>query len=419
MERQVSIEVRDVSKSFEIAAPRGSLVQRLRGRGAPRSRTLEVLTGISFEVGQGEFFGIVGRNGSGKSTLLKLLASVYKADGGRIRVAGRLAPFLELGVGFDPQLPARENVVLNGVMMGLTPQESERRSDAVIDFAGLRDFTDLQLKNYSSGMKVRLAFAALTEVDADILLLDEVLAVGDAEFQDKCETTFKRMRDQGRTIVLVTHSMATVNAQCDRAMVIDDGVIDAIGEPLEVSNRYLELNLRAAAEANEDEEVVGFAARYADVLADPLVVITDAWMLGDHTERGLEVPEREPIEVRMLAEVLRPITRPGFRLRIDDERGKAMFHGGSTDLDPGREVAEPGDRLEVSITIENRLAAGKYVFAGGLTQQQANGSPEPVSPVSSLTFSVAGDENYGVLSVEHEVSIRRLAGDTASHTNPG
>ena len=171
-------------------------------------RILRALDDISFDIHQGEFFGIVGRNGSGKSTLLKLLASIYRADAGTIRLAGRLAPFIELGVGFNPELTARENVVLNGVMMGLTPKETRDRLDSVIEFAELEEFADLKLKNYSSGMQVRLAFSVMLEADADVLLIDEVLAVGDAAFQQKCADAFHGMKAQGKTIVLVTHEMA-------------------------------------------------------------------------------------------------------------------------------------------------------------------------------------------------------------------
>src|SRR3954447_11734858 len=178
------IQVEDLHKAFRIPKQRvDSLKERVVRPFAQRDyRELNALDGVSFDVRQGEFFGIVGRNGSGKSTLLKLLASIYRADAGTIRMAGRLAPFIELGVGFNHDLTARENVVLNGVMMGLTPKEMRRRLDAVIEFAELGEFADLKLKNYSSGMLVRLAFSVMMEVDADVLLIDEVLAVGDGSF---------------------------------------------------------------------------------------------------------------------------------------------------------------------------------------------------------------------------------------------
>src|SRR4051812_37774920 len=204
------IQVEDLHKAFRIPKQRvDSLKERAVHPFASRDhRELRALDGVSFEIRKGEFFGIVGRNGSGKSTLLKLLASIYRADSGTIRLAGRLAPFIELGVGFNHELTARENVVLNGVMMGLTPKEVRERLDTVIEFAELEEFADLKLKNYSSGMLVRLAFSVMLQADADVLLIDEVLAVGDAAFQQKCQDAFHQMKAEAKTIVLVTHDMA-------------------------------------------------------------------------------------------------------------------------------------------------------------------------------------------------------------------
>ena len=203
---------------------------------------MRALDDVSFDVHAGEFFGIVGRNGSGKSTLLKIMASIYRADAGRVRMAGRLAPFIELGVGFNPELTSRENVVLNGVLMGLTRREARRRLDSVLDFAELREFTDMKLKNYSSGMMVRLAFSVMVNADADIMLIDEVLAVGDAAFGQKCLDVFAAMRAAGRTIVLVTHDMTTVQRFCHRAALINDSRIQYVGDPVETALRYYRLN---------------------------------------------------------------------------------------------------------------------------------------------------------------------------------
>src|SRR3954466_10613955 len=205
----LAIQVEGLEKTFRIPTHQ---VQTLKERALhPFRRTeydeLNVLRGVSFEIPSGEFFGIVGRNGSGKSTLLKCLAGIYRADGGSMKVAGRLSPFIELGVGFNPDLTARENVVINAVMMGLTPREARARFDQVIEFAELEDFVDLKLKNYSSGMQVRLAFAVMVQPGAGLLLIHEVLAVGDAAFQQRCFDEFLRLRDEGRTIVLVTHDM--------------------------------------------------------------------------------------------------------------------------------------------------------------------------------------------------------------------
>ena len=402
----LSIEVRGVSKQFEVRGERLPLSRRIGGRGSEEPRVLEVLKDVSFEVGQGEFFGIIGRNGSGKSTLLKLLASVYRADAGRIRVAGRLAPFLELGVGFNPQLAARENVILNAVMMGLTPEEAEARSDEAIEFAGLRDFMDMPLKHYSSGMKVRLAFAALTQVDADVLLLDEVLAVGDGEFRARCEMVFDQMQREGRTIVLVTHSMDTVNAYCDRAMLINGGAIEAIGAPAEVASRYAELNARAVADARAGGEGAN-AAHFADVIADPPINITSAWLNAGAGPRREVIDEREPIELHLEAEVLRHVDTPGFLFRITDRYGRVVFEARAVDRLEG--VLPPGERLRVHASIENRLAPGVYTLNGGLTQRRGVGEFEPAALAKPLAFEVLGTDTGGTMSLDHEIVLESLS----------
>ena len=207
---------------------------------------MHALSDVSFEVERGEFFGIVGRNGSGKSTLLKILASIYAADAGRVRMAGRLAPFIELGVGFNNELTARENVELNGVMMGLTRRDARSRLGAVLEFAELEEFVDLKLKNYSSGMLVRLAFSMMIQSDAEILLIDEVLAVGDASFQQKCADVFYEIRDSDRTVVFVTHDMRAVEQYCHRAMLLPTTASCARSDADEVARSYLRLNFEQA-----------------------------------------------------------------------------------------------------------------------------------------------------------------------------
>ncbi len=240
----VVVEARNLQKAFRVPEHRMDTLKERATHPFTRAeyRQLVALRDISFDIHQGEFFGIVGQNGSGKSTLLKVLASIYRADAGRIRMAGRLAPFIELGVGFNPELTARENGVINGVLMGLSKREARRRLEAVLEFAELEDFVELKLKNYSSGMMVRLAFAVMVQADADIMLVDEVLAVGDVAFAQKCMDFFHEKRRSGKTIVLVTHDMGTVQSLCHRAMLMDDGRLVYIGDPEETARRYYRLN---------------------------------------------------------------------------------------------------------------------------------------------------------------------------------
>jgi ABC-type polysaccharide/polyol phosphate transport system ATPase subunit len=196
------------------------------------------LRDVSFEVGPGEFFGVIGPNGSGKSTLLKILAGIYVGDAGAVTVDGRLSPFIELGVGFNEEMSGADNVRINGTMLGLTVGEVDRRLEEIVAFAGLERFIDQKLKNYSSGMRVRLAYAISIQVQFDILLLDEVLAVGDQEFLDKCFESLAGIRAQGRTIVFVSHDLNAIREHCDRAMLLLAGGVEAIGRPEAVIGRY-------------------------------------------------------------------------------------------------------------------------------------------------------------------------------------
>ena len=196
------------------------------------------LAGVSFAVGAGEFFGVIGPNGSGKSTLLKILARIYRPTSGHVRVSGALSPFIELGVGFNPDLNARDNVWINGTLLGLTTKQLRQRFDDIIEFAELERFVDLKLKNYSSGMQLRLAYSIAIQVPFDILLLDEVLAVGDLAFQQKCFATFERMRDEGKTLVFVSHDLEAVAQYCDRTLLLENGIARAIGPTEEVIDLY-------------------------------------------------------------------------------------------------------------------------------------------------------------------------------------
>ena len=241
---------------------------------------------MSFAVERGEFFGIVGRNGSGKSTLLKCMAGIYRTDSGAIYVNGRLSTFIELGVGFNPDLAARDNVLMNGVMLGLSPNEARARYDHIIDFAELREFEELKLKNYSSGMQVRLAFSVMVQVDADILLIDEVLAVGDVSFQQKCFDVFNRLRDEGKTILFVTHDMSAVRRFCHRAALIDRGRIVMIGDPTEVSNSYVDVSFGAATTADPGPE----GERSGDGTAELL----EAWWTDERGERQTVLQQGRP-----------------------------------------------------------------------------------------------------------------------------
>jgi ABC-type polysaccharide/polyol phosphate transport system ATPase subunit len=389
----LAIRVTDLRKSFRIPTHKvDSLKERVvRPFSARDFRELHALDGISFDVRQGEFFGIVGRNGSGKSTLLKLLASIYRADAGAIEMAGRLAPFIELGVGFNTELTARENVVLNGVMMGLTPQETRRRLDAVIEFAELEEFADLKLKNYSSGMLVRLAFSLMLEVDADILLIDEVLAVGDAAFQQKCADAFHAMKAEGKTIVLVTHEMATVEAYCHRAMLVSDGQIVHIGDPGEVGRRYMRLNF----ERSDNPVPTGSIGEGDEVR------VLDAHLVDGAGERVDSVEHGQPIRLRFALEAVRDLDGLDVFFSVDDADGAALTKFGVTVGEVGARELRAGEKVTIEADLGNPLAPGRYFFNCGINRAFTG---EPALFVPNLVDFVVfgGPHDYGMIEIPVE-----------------
>ena len=389
-----AIRVEDLYKSFRIPTHRvDSLKERAVHPFAAREyRELRALDGISFDVRQGEFFGIVGRNGSGKSTLLKLLASIYRSDSGRIQMAGRLAPFIELGVGFNVELTARENVVLNGVMMGLTPLETRDRLDAVIAFAELEEFVDLKLKNYSSGMLVRLAFSQMLEVDADILLIDEVLAVGDAAFQQKCADAFREMKAAGKTIVLVTHEMATVEEYCHRAMLISEGQIEHIGDPAEVGRRYLQLNF--------ERDVAGGTEHDRDESAE--VRLIDARVENAAGEPVAAIEQGEPIRLRIELEAKQDSDglHIGMIVINADGVGVAELAAGIGNETRDRPV-RAGQRMLIESTLENPFATGHYYVNFGINRSFEGGIALYVP--NAMNFVVyGGPKDRGIVVLKHE-----------------
>jgi ABC-2 type transport system ATP-binding protein len=254
--RPVVLSVNHVGKSFKLPTEQATGLKQLFinwAKGIRGYRNQVVLKDINFQVHQGEFFGIVGRNGGGKSTLLKIISQIYYPNKGSVSVKGKLVPFIELGVGFNPELTGRENVYLNGNLLGFSNKQIDAMYDDIVDFAELQDFMDQKLKNYSSGMQVRLAFSVAIKAHADILVLDEVLAVGDEAFQRKCDNYFSEVKkDPTKTVILVTHDMGAVKRYCTRAMLITDGDISIIGDPESVADAYTLENLRVEQKKQED-----------------------------------------------------------------------------------------------------------------------------------------------------------------------
>jgi ABC-type polysaccharide/polyol phosphate transport system ATPase subunit len=351
---RTAIRVDGVAKTFRIPEEamhtfKERALHPLRRSGHHQFKALE---NVSFDVRDGEFFGIVGRNGSGKSTLLKCMAGIYSTDRGNIWIAGRVSPFIELGVGFNPDLAARDNVVLNGIMLGLSPREARARYDHVIEFAELEEFQELKLKNYSSGMHVRLAFSVAIQVDADVLLIDEVLAVGDASFQQKCFDVFNRLRDEGKTIVLVTHDMGAVSRFCHRAILLEKGEIVAEGDPEAVANDYLELNF--------NREGAAPATRAGGWRGSGAARIVDAWC--ESSDGAQTAMFRQGGELRFCARVefLEAVDDPALTVEFENaEQVKVLV--GSTAYDEERSGRfEAGEQATFSLEFTNVMAPGRY-----------------------------------------------------------
>ena len=397
-----AIEVEGLSKSFRIPQPR-------KGRGPrvfhTRFKQIKLFDGIDFTVDHGEFFGIVGRNGSGKSTLLKVVAGIFRPDAGRVTVHGRIAPVLDLGVGFDGALPVRENAVIYSVMLGLSPREARRRTDEIIDFAELHDHTEAQLKHLSSGMRVRLAFSTMLASDPDVLLIDEVLTVGDRSFREKCAEAMIDLRGQGKTIVLVTHSMDAVENLCSRAMLLEGGRIARIGDPSEVTAAYLEVNLDRDDGDPADDAQLGL----------PRAEIKSAWLTGPRGGRRSSADPGERLEIAAQLEVTRQIKRPTLQVLIRTDRRRTVVGLPAIPILDGEDAAlQPGDNPRLRLGIENRLRPGNYVAELEVRRAARRVEGLPASKPFELPFVISGEKSPGRrhwIAVDHELSIETDAPD--------
>jgi ABC-type polysaccharide/polyol phosphate transport system ATPase subunit len=397
-----AVVVDRVSKAFQLPHQQYHTLKE-RALHPFRKNTYDVLRAVddvSFEIADGEFFGIVGRNGSGKSTLLKCLAGIYDIDAGGLDVNGRLSPFIELGVGFNMDLTARDNVMINAIMLGLTRQQARARFDDIIAFAELEDFLDLKLKNYSSGMTVRLGFSVAIQVDAEVLLIDEVLAVGDASFQHKCFAEFHRLKDEGRTILFVTHDMAAVERFCDRAVLLDHGRMVDIGEPAAIARRYNELNFGRTIHQLADR---GQEERFGDRSAE----IVDAWFEDGDGARALEIVHGAPCRVCFEARFHAPVEDPLFGFTLRNDTGVTIF-ATTTDVVHGATGRfEPGNRVVVRLAFENWMTDGTYSVTPSIAR------PGLVTDALDLRADLAqlvvhgGHAAGGLLSPPHTFEVER------------
>lgn len=335
-----AILVRDLYKSFKLPHQQHNSLKQVVINIFKRKRGYEmqhVLNDISFEVKKGDFFGIVGRNGSGKSTLLKLLAGIYAPDSGHIQINGNLTPFIELGVGFNPELTGRENIFMNGALLGFGRQEMEAMYDEIVDFAELHNFMDQKLKNYSSGMQVRLAFSIAIKSNSSILLFDEVLAVGDTDFQAKCYDYFRDIKEsKDKTVVLVTHDMAAVQKFCTKALVLQDGKILFMGDANEAAVSYQTLNFPNKSSKVDDQKIT-LSVRPASLRKD------NVYNYGENLEIDMEWDE-----------ALQGVKNAGIAIISKD--GTYIF-GTNTIID---KITLDRDARKIQYSVNLRLGGGTY-----------------------------------------------------------
>lgn len=398
MAEDVAIRVSKVSKHFMLPHERSHSLKSaftsvLKGR---KNRTISkqvALKDISFEVKKGEFFGIVGRNGSGKSTLLKMLAGIYQPNSGSIEVNGKLVPFIELGVGFNGELTGRENVYLNGALLGFSKKEIDAQYNEIVEFAELEQFMDQKLKNYSSGMQVRLAFSLATRAKTDILLVDEVLAVGDADFQKKCFKYFRELKKQKKTVVFVSHDMSAVQEYCDRAVLIEASELVLEGNAYKIGSAYTRMF------ATQDDGPADFRkmqkrwghgeAKYSNVSVDPKKLGNDS-----------------SITIKTTVKVSQPITEliAGFKIR---QPGESPIFGTNTKIKKKElKNLQKGDQITLEWSVPNMFNDGRYMVdialesqdyaevydwwedAASFSVERLEANPYPIHPEIKVKFSV-------------------------------
>lgn len=353
----IALKVEHVSKSFRLPTEKSSgikqaFINRMRGKTGYTKQ--QVLKDISFEIKKGDFFGIVGRNGSGKSTLLKLISQIYVPDSGKITVNGSLVPFIELGVGFNPELTGRENVYLNGAMLGFNKEEIDEMYGDIVEFAELHDFMDQKLKNYSSGMQVRLAFSVAIKAQGDILVLDEVLAVGDEAFQRKCFAYFAQLKKEKKTVILVTHSMDAVQQFCTKAMLIKDGDVEYVGDTARVASMYREENMHkdeVVSHKGKNIQSNNIASVSASIDSDP----SDPELVFDVT---ITVNENIPNAV--------------LAISLTKDNGEIVYRWASNEKMRDELLLHRGKKVDVRLHIQNIFPNGVFSLNVGLRNKDVS-----------------------------------------------
>ncbi len=394
-----ALTVDGVSKTFKVHHERAnSLKQYIAARGRNRYEEFYALRDVSFEVHDGEAFGVIGHNGSGKSTLLKCMAGILQPNKGSITVHRRMSALLELGAGFHPELSGRDNIFLNASILGMSRPEIAKRFDEIVEFSGLEQFIDTPVKTYSSGMYVRLAFAVAINVDPDMLLIDEILAVGDIAFQQKCMEKFAQFREEGRTLVLVTHDLGSIRNFCDRAIWLDHGNVAGEGSPTELVDQYTETMLSD----DDDAEAVTEGARRGsgEIKVDKVEMIVN----GRQTFR---VQTGETVSFRLHYSTSEQVKTPVFSIEVARLGAATVTAPSTRDADLVPDVISGSGVLEVSLE-HVALLPGPHVLHTSITDFGRQHSYDHIQ--TALRFDViAGDSNEvnGLITMRPQWSLEQ------------
>ncbi len=390
-QQEVAVRVKQLDKIFKLPLEKQTTLKStlIHLRGARRFKNQEALKNINIEVKKGEFYGIIGRNGSGKSTLLKLLAGIYYPSAGSVEINGNLTPFIELGVGFNPELTGRENVYLNGALLGFSRKEMQDMYSDIVDFAEIEQFMDQKLKNYSSGMQVRLAFSIAIRARSEILLIDEVLAVGDLLFQQKCYDTFKEIKRQGRTVIFVSHDLGAIDSFCDRVMLLNRGKQIIVGEPKETIAEYKSL----LAEEEAAKQVK--SKKGTHIVSSGNLNITRCQILVSG-KIVREVPEGKPFKLRVHFNATRIFNHPTFGIGIMDVGGNSILGPNTREQNFIIDEIKGSGYIDATFS-PNVLSPGTYTIRAGFFDETGVVPEDFVENLAQL--KITGKARYGQVYV--------------------
>lgn len=405
MKDDIAISVNNVTKEFKVPHERySSLKQSALNIFAKKSYSkFTSVSDVSFDVKKGEFFGIVGRNGCGKSTLLKMIAGIYTTTKGSISVNGTLSPFIELGVGFNPELTGRENIFLSGTILGMKRKVIEEKFNSIVDFSELGEFIDQKLKNYSSGMHVRLAFSIALQAQSDIMLIDEVLAVGDAAFQAKCLDYFMQLKRERKTIIFVSHDMSSVKKFCDRAILIDESKVVEYGNVEKVIDSYSNINLQKA--INEQNKT---NHTYNNKVSHKIAKITSTEILYKG-KRVNNIRPGEEFDIRFVANALEDINEPILGLTIKQKNSNITVYEDNTSVSGCKtNNLKKGQKIELSVSLKNVFSNGTYFITPAIADSRSISAIDRAE--GAAFFVVDGwDNNFMAVQIDRKLRIKHLS----------